>query len=187
MKNCSRQVPSIFNTLQEEHPFQTGSFVNSFIMVYEYFYRPQRSWGKVIFSEACVKNSVHRGDLPHCMLGYPTPRIKGRHPPEPDIPPGQCMWGDTGNKRAVRILLECNLVFLNFSPNFLSKARLKLYLIDNHHKSIMDQSEMSALPEGYLSTHHKSIIVTVPLGLWMFERPGELRLNHSNVNFRIVY
>ena len=25
------------------------------------FYRPQRSWGKVIFSEACVKNSVHRG------------------------------------------------------------------------------------------------------------------------------
>ena len=24
-------------------------------------YRPQRSWGKVIFSEACVKNSVHRG------------------------------------------------------------------------------------------------------------------------------
>ena len=26
-----------------------------------YFYRPQRSWGKVIFSEACVKNSVHGG------------------------------------------------------------------------------------------------------------------------------
>ena len=25
------------------------------------FYRPQRSWGKVIFSEACVENSVHRG------------------------------------------------------------------------------------------------------------------------------
>ena len=24
-------------------------------------YRPQRSWAKVIFSEACVKNSVHRG------------------------------------------------------------------------------------------------------------------------------
>ena len=26
-----------------------------------YHYRPQRSWGKVIFSEACVKNSVHKG------------------------------------------------------------------------------------------------------------------------------
>ena len=25
------------------------------------YYRPQRSWGKVIFSEACVKNSVHGG------------------------------------------------------------------------------------------------------------------------------
>ena len=24
-------------------------------------YRPQRSWAKVIFSQACVKNSVHRG------------------------------------------------------------------------------------------------------------------------------
>ena len=26
-----------------------------------YYYRPQRSWGKIIFSEACVKNSVHGG------------------------------------------------------------------------------------------------------------------------------
>ena len=26
-----------------------------------HFYRPQRSWGKVIFSEACVKNSVNSG------------------------------------------------------------------------------------------------------------------------------
>ena len=25
------------------------------------YYRPQRSWGKVIFSEVCVNNSVHRG------------------------------------------------------------------------------------------------------------------------------
>ena len=25
------------------------------------YYRPQRSWGKVIFLEVCVKNSVHRG------------------------------------------------------------------------------------------------------------------------------
>ena len=26
-----------------------------------HYYRLQRSWGKVIFSEACVKNSVHMG------------------------------------------------------------------------------------------------------------------------------
>ena len=31
-----------------------------FSMYSTYYYRPQRSWGKVIFSEACVKNSVHR-------------------------------------------------------------------------------------------------------------------------------
>ena len=29
--------------------------------------------------------------------------------------------------------------------------------------------------------------VTVPLGLWMFERPGELRLNHSWLKFRTIY
>ena len=32
-------------------------------------YRPQRSWGKVIFSEACVNNSVHRGGMRGCMHG----------------------------------------------------------------------------------------------------------------------
>ena len=35
----------------------------------------------------------------------------------------------------------------------------------------------------YISTFN----VTVPLGLWMFERPGELRLNHSRLKFRTVY
>ena len=34
------------------------------------------------------------------------------------IPPEQCMLGDTGNKRAVRILLECILVFCYFSVLF---------------------------------------------------------------------
>ena len=34
------------------------------------FYCPQRSWGKVIFSEAGVKNSVHGGDaLGSCVAG----------------------------------------------------------------------------------------------------------------------
>ena len=97
-------------------------------------------WGKVIFSVACVKNSVHGGGLPQCMLGYHTP-YGTRHPPRPDIPlpsgpgstpdqappradtppgpgtprdqaplPAQCILGDTVNKRAVCILLDCNLV-----------------------------------------------------------------------------
>ena len=33
-----------------------------------YIYRPQRSWGKVIFSETCVNNSVHRGGGGHAWL-----------------------------------------------------------------------------------------------------------------------
>ena len=32
-------------------------------------YRPQRSWDKVIFSEACVNNSVHRGGMRGCSWG----------------------------------------------------------------------------------------------------------------------
>ena len=59
-----------------------------------YYYRPQRSWAKVIFSQACVKNSVHRGGRVSASLhaGIP-PRTRqtppdqadplrpGRHPP----------------------------------------------------------------------------------------------------------
>ena len=41
-------------------------------------------WGKVIFSEGCVKNSVCRGGLPQCMLGYHTPW--SRHPPGAGTP-----------------------------------------------------------------------------------------------------
>ena len=92
-------------------------------------------WGKVIFSQVCVKNSVHGGVYlgrypPHQVHppgpGTPpwasTPPRPGTSPdqvhppgpgtpPRPGSPPEQCMLGDTGNKRAVRILLECILVF----------------------------------------------------------------------------
>ena len=66
------------------------------------------------------------GCLPQCMLGYPpgidppeqTP-TRSRHPSRADtpspqsrhpLPRVQSMLGDTANARAVRILLECNLV-----------------------------------------------------------------------------
>ena len=39
-----------------------------------------------------------------------TPSPRSRHPPMGADPPAQCMLGDTVNKRAVCILLECNLV-----------------------------------------------------------------------------
>ena len=59
------------------------------ILVFSYFYRPQRSWGKFMFLHVSV--ILFTG---------------GVCPPFP----AQCMLWDTGNKRAVRILLECNLV-----------------------------------------------------------------------------
>ena len=38
------------------------------------FYRPQRSWGKVIFSETCVKNSVHKWGSAPLHAGIHAPR-----------------------------------------------------------------------------------------------------------------
>ena len=66
-------------------------------------YRPQRSWGKVIFSQACVKNSVHRGLSGQTHpLGAKTPL-----PPGADTPLGSRLpWeqtppGQTPSPRAV--------------------------------------------------------------------------------------
>ena len=65
------------------------------------YYCWQRSCGKVMFSQACVKNSVHRGCLPDSppdqrqtapppTRGRPTPRTRGRHPQTRGRhPPGQ--------------------------------------------------------------------------------------------------
>ena len=58
------------------------------------------------------------GCLPQCMLGNtPTPGNRHKPPPHPgadttqeEASPAQCMLGDAGNKRVVRILLECILV-----------------------------------------------------------------------------
>ena len=59
-------------------------------------------------------------DQVHPPAGIPPDQVHPpgqEHPPGPDQPPRtrytthrQCMLGDTGNKRAVRILLECILV-----------------------------------------------------------------------------
>ena len=101
------------------------------------YYRPQRSWGKVIFSQASVillTGGVPGQVLPrsrytpqtryipwdqlHPQTRYPpgpgtpppqtrdTRRTRYTTSPGPGTPPEQCMLGDTGNKRAVRILLE---------------------------------------------------------------------------------
>ena len=101
------------------------------------FYRPRRSWGKVIFSVVCVKNSVHRGEGSSPLhAGIPPPPCE-QTPSGADLPPtsrppppgcrptpAQCMLGDTGNKRAVRILLECNLFHFIFIQSYIKNANV---------------------------------------------------------------
>ena len=80
----------------------------------KYHYHPQRSCGKVMFSQVCVKNSV-QGGVSHHALGQ-TPSWAdtppGRHPP------GRLPQADTPRRplqRTVHILLECILVITAFS------------------------------------------------------------------------
>ena len=90
-----------------------------FVMLFRLYYRLQGIFRKVIFSVVCVKNSVHRrGSAPlHAGIHPPgadtsqeqTSLQEQTHPQE-HLPPAQCMLGDTGNKWAVHILLECILV-----------------------------------------------------------------------------
>ena len=92
-------------------------------------YRPQRSWGKVMFLQASVILLTGGGAWPgppgpgtppprhtpqaHPPTRHPRHTPPTRHPPRPGtLPPGENMLGDTINVRAVRILLECNLVCL---------------------------------------------------------------------------
>ena len=98
--------------------------INCSLDIY-YYYRPQRSWGKVVFSQASVilltgggvSASVHAG-IPHTPQSD-TPLDQtppSRHPldqtPPGADPPKRSMLGDTVNARSVRILLECKLVFI---------------------------------------------------------------------------
>ena len=105
--------------------------------------------GKRSLRRLCIHRclSVHRGGLLHCMLGYtplwadisslgrPPTRaytppgrspwadtIPGRHPPGQtppgQIPPSSACW-DTVHKRAVRIPLECILIYIYFGRTWL--------------------------------------------------------------------
>ena len=117
-------------------PWHTGK-IAFFFKCQVLFYRLQTKFAQVMFLHVSVILSTRGGDLPHFLLGYtpthpPGPEA-GTPPPGPEagaplgpevgipsgsrppwdqrqVPPVQCMLGDTGNKRAVRILLECNLV-----------------------------------------------------------------------------
>ena len=111
-------------------------------------YRPQRRCGMVIFSQACVKNSVHRvggvclsacSDTP--LLGRQPPwthRPLDRHPPPGQTAPPPSSWL---LQQTVRILLECILVkrlnWISTLPcpvlNFAVVVRLWLLKSLQHH------------------------------------------------------
>ena len=50
------------------------------------YYPPQTKFAKVMFSQVSI---CPQGEecLPHCMLGYTSPRTRGRHPPGTRHPP----------------------------------------------------------------------------------------------------
>ena len=97
------QIDQWWITLRCEALFTLNIRVNVFLcsllsnanVKYEHHYRPQRSWGKVIFSQASVILFTGRG-LPQCMLGYHTsPRDQA--PPD-QAPPGTEHAGRYGQR-----------------------------------------------------------------------------------------
>ena len=66
-------------------------FSNKYVKIKVGYYRPQRSWGKVMFSQACVILFMGGVCLPQCMLGYTpweqTPPPDQAPPPWDQAPP----------------------------------------------------------------------------------------------------
>ena len=83
-----------WNPDRKLHSGYVKNYQLSIIMI-TLFYRMQRSWGKVIFSEECVKNSVHRGDRSH---GTPP---RQAHPPGRYTPAGRYTPGQVHPRRQV--------------------------------------------------------------------------------------
>ena len=86
-----------------------------------HFYRPQRSCGKVIFSQVCVKNSVHR-EGGACMAGGVCGR---RYAWQGGMCGGGHAWQEKRQlQRTVCILLECILVLTLLSQRAQCKRTL---------------------------------------------------------------
>ena len=67
----------------------------------------KRSLGRLCFYTCLSFCAGGEGVLPQCMLEYT--------PPGANIPPAQCMLGDTDNKRAVRTFWNAHLFFLSLT------------------------------------------------------------------------
>ena len=96
--NSTRVCDPKCNTHKVGNNGINANFVFPKICSFLHYYRPQRSWAKVIFSQACVKNSVHGGVSASVHAGIHPPGTRppgsGRppgdqtpHPPEPGRPP----------------------------------------------------------------------------------------------------
>ena len=141
-------------------------FCNSSVLQYYLFIitARKRSLGQGNIVISVCQEFCPQGGLPQCMLGYhppgpvtppgadlpsrppPSSHLQeqspppppSRHPPGSRHPPAQCMLGYTVNKRAVRILLECNLVFIS----------------DQHHSSMYYSSKSISLEDVFLASLH---------------------------------
>ena len=93
-----------------------------------YLYRPQQSWAKVMFLQVCVILFTGGGGCLSACWDTPTPHPEEQTPPQKIffaffflhffcIPP-ESRLRHTVNKRPVRILLECILVFFSFLLDF---------------------------------------------------------------------
>ena len=118
--------------LPANHRYIIVMSVNSLI-----YYCPQSSCGKVMFSQACVKNSVEgEGGLSQHILGHtpPCPVHAGIHPPPGQTPhrqtpppgqipppPGRHRLPRRPHQRSVCILLECIFVQHSFTEKKLYK------------------------------------------------------------------
>ena len=70
-------------------PFQIHGKIDLFLLTV--FYRPQRSCGKVMFSEACVNNSVHAG-IHTPLVRHPLFRHPPKQTPHGQTPPPDGYW-----------------------------------------------------------------------------------------------
>ena len=93
-------------------------------------YRPQTKFAKVVFLHLSVILFTGWGVSASVHVGYTAPSRAdtpwSRHPLGADIPPVQCLLGDTGNKRAVRIPLECIFVLVVYLNSFMQQWIKKL-------------------------------------------------------------